>query len=134
MANLYGRDALGADSFLKATGAGTNADPFIVAHDVLCDVQKSAFITNTASADLIAAVTGKKLKVVAIAITASANCTIKIQSGATTDKTPPWHIAANGNFTLSNDLGLFESDVGAKLNVVLAGSATYTVFVSYREV
>lgn len=134
MANLYGRDALGADSFLKATGSGSNADPFIVAHDVLCNVQKSAFISNTASADLIAAVTGKKLKVMAIAVTASANCTIQIQSGGTDNLTPPWHIAANGNLTLSNDLGLFESEVGEKLNVVLTGSATYTVFASYREV
>jgi hypothetical protein len=134
MANLYGRDALGADAYLNATGSGTNVDPFVVAHDVFCSIQKSTFITASGNADLIAAVTGKKLKVLAIAVTASDACTIKIQSGGTSDKTPPWHIATSGNFTLASELGLFESGTGEKLNVVLSGTANYTAFVSYREV
>lgn len=134
MANLYGRDALGADSYLSATGSGTNADPFVVAHDVFCSIQKSAFIAASGNADLIAAVTGKKLKVMAIAVTASDACTIKVQSAGSTDKTPAWHIAPSGNLTLASDLGLFESGTGEKLNIVLDGTANYTTFVSYREV
>jgi hypothetical protein len=134
MANLYGRDALGADSWLAATGSGTNADPYVVAHDVFSSVVKSAFIIASGNADLIAAVTGKKLKVLAIAVTASDACTIQIQSAGSTDKTPPWHIAPSGNLTLASELGLFESGTGEKLNVVLDGTASYTAFVSYREV
>jgi hypothetical protein len=134
MANLYGRDALGADSYLSATGSGTNADPFVVAHDVFCSVQKSAFIAASGNADLIAAVSNKKLRVMAIALTASDACTLKVQSGGSNDKTPPWHIAPSGNFSLASDLGLFDSGTGEKLNVVLDGTANYTAFVSYREV
>lgn len=134
MANLYGRDALGADSYLQATGAGTNADPFLVAHDVVCSTLKTAFITASGNADVIASVNDKKLRILAIAITASDACTVQLQSGGAVDKTPPWPIAASGNFTLSNELGVLETGTGEKLNAVLSGTANYTVFVSYREV
>jgi hypothetical protein len=134
MANLYGLDAGGNAAYVKATGAGSNGDPFLVQNDAFTTQMKSAFVTNTASADVIAAVGSNKLRVIAMAITASAACTVKIQSGASTDKTPPFHIAANGNLTLSNDLGLFESATGEKLNAVLSGAATYSVMLTYREV
>jgi len=35
MANLYGLDAAGNAAYVKATGAGTNGDPFIVNHDLI---------------------------------------------------------------------------------------------------
>jgi hypothetical protein len=69
-----------------------------------------------------------------MAITSVSGCTVKIQSGGSTDKTPPFHIAANGNLTLSNSLGIFESNTGEKLNAVVSGTTTYTVMLSYREV
>lgn len=134
MANLYGRDAIGGDAYLQATGAGTNVDPFLVGHDVLCKVLKTAQISNTASADLVALVADKKIRVINLVLTASANCTIKLQSGGSTDLTPAFHLLANGHIAISNELGVIETLVGEKLNVVLAGSATYTAFVTYREV
>jgi hypothetical protein len=134
MANLYGLDAIGNAAYVKATGAGSNSDPYVVQNDAFTSELKSAQITNTASADVVAAVASTKLRVLAMAITASSGCTVKLQSGASSDLTPPFHLAANGNITLSNPLGLFESTSGEKLNAVVSGTTTYSVFVSYREV
>jgi hypothetical protein len=134
MANLYGLDAIGNAAYVKATGAGSNSDPYVVQNDLFNAALKSAQITSSASADVIAAVASNKLRVLSMAITASSGCTVKLQSGGTTDRTPPFHIAANGNITLSNPLGLFESVSGEKINAVVSGTTTYSVFLSYREV
>ncbi len=134
MANLYGLDAIGNAAYVKATGAGTDADPYIVNNDLFSSQVKSAQITNTASADVVASVASPKLRVLSMAITASSGCTVKLQSGGSSDKTPPFHLAANGNITLSNPLGLFESASGEKINAVVSGTTTYSVFLTYREV
>ena len=134
MANLYGLDAAGNAAYIRATGAGAVGDPFIVNNDLFTSELKSAFITGTASADVIAAVSSRKLRVMAMTITSVSGCTVKLQSGASTDKTPPFHIAANGNLVQSNPLGLFESVISEKINAVVSGTTTYTVMLSYREV
>jgi hypothetical protein len=134
MANLYGLDALGNAAYIRATGAGSSGDPYVVQNDLYNAGLKSAQITNTASADVIAAVASTKLRVLSMAITSASGCTVKLQSGASTDKTPPFHLAANGSITLSNPMGLFESASGEKINAVVSGTTTYSVFLSYREV
>lgn len=134
MANLYGLDAIGNAAYVKSTGTGTNADPYVVQNDAFTSELKSAFIASSASADLIAAVASTKLRVMSLVVTAASGCTVKFQSGASTDKTPPFHIGANGNISISNSLGLFESASGEKINAVLSGTTNYTVFASYREV
>jgi len=134
MANLYGLDAAGNAAYVKATGAGTNGDPFIVNHDLISSELKSAFVSASGNADVVAAVSGSKLRVMAMTITTLSGCTVKLQSGASTDKTPPFHLAANGNLTQANGLGLFDSIASEKLNAVVSGSTVYTVMLSYREV
>ena len=134
MANLYGLDAAGNAAYVKATGAGTNGDPFIVNHDLISSELKSAFVSASGNVDVVAAVSGSKLRVMAITITALSGCTVKLQSGASTDKTPPFHLGDNGNLTQANDLGLFDSIASEKLNAVVSGSTVYTVMLSYREV
>jgi hypothetical protein len=134
MANLYGLDAIGNAAYVKATGAGTNADPYIVNNDNITASLKSAIITGSGNADVIAAVSGSKLRVMSFAITSLSGCTVKFQSGGTSDKTPPFHLGANGNITLSNPLGLFESVSGEKINAVMSGTTTYSVLLAYREV
>jgi hypothetical protein len=69
-----------------------------------------------------------------MAITSVSGYTVRLQSGGSSNLTPPFHIAANGNLTLSNPLGLFESVSGEKINAVVSGTTTYSVFLSYREV
>ncbi len=134
MANLYGLDAVGNAAYVKATGAGSDSDPYLVFNDSFTDSIKSAFITASGNADVIAAVSGSKLRVMAMTITALSGCTVQLQSGGTSNRTPPLHIGANGNLTQSNALGLFDSTVSEKINAVVSGSTTYTVMLSYREV
>jgi hypothetical protein len=134
MANLYGLDAAGNAAYVKATGAGTVGDPFIVNHDLISSELKSAFVSASGDVDVVAAVSGSKLRVMAMTITALSGCTVKLQSGASTDKTPPFHLGDNGNLTQANDLGLFDSIASEKLNAVVSGSTIYTVMLSYREV
>ena len=134
MANLYGLDAAGNAAYVKATGTGTNGDPFIVNHDLISSELKSAFVSASGNVDVVAAVSGSKLRVMAMTITTLSGCTVKLQSGALTDKTPPFHLGDNGNLTQANDLGLFDSIASEKLNAVVSGSTIYTVMLSYREV
>jgi hypothetical protein len=134
MANLYGLDAAGNAAYVKATGAGTNGDPFIVNHDLISSEVKSAFVSASGNVDVVTAVSGSKLRVMAMTITSLSGCTVKLQTGGTADKTPPFHIGANGNLTQANSLGLFESTVSEKINAVVSGSTVYTVMLSYREV
>jgi hypothetical protein len=134
MANLYGLDAAGNAAYVKAAGAGTNGDPFVIIHDVASSDIKSAFVSASGNVDVVGAVSGSKLRVTAMTITSLSGCTVQIQSGASTNKTPPFHIGASGNLTQSNGLGLFESNVSEKLNAVVSGSTVYTVMLSYREV
>jgi len=134
MANLYGLDAVGNAAYIKATGAGSDSDPYLVHNDAFTDGLKSAFVSASGNVDVVAAVSGSKLRVMAMTITTLSGCTVKLQSGASTDKTPPFHLGANGNLTQANSLGLFESTVSEKLNAVVSGSTVYTVMLSYREV
>jgi hypothetical protein len=134
MANLYGLDAVGNAAYVKATGAGSDSDPYLVHNDAFTDSLKSTFITSSGNADVIAAVTGSKLRVMAMTITAVSGCTVQLQSGGTSNRTPPFHIGDNGNLTQANGLGLFESAVSEKINAVVSGSTVYTVMLSYREV
>jgi hypothetical protein len=134
MANLYGLDAVGNAAYVKATGAGGDSDPYLVHNDAFTNGLKSAFVSASGNADVIAAVTGSKLRVLAMTITSLSGCTVKLQSGGSSDRTPPFHLAANGNLTQANNLGLFEGATSEKINAVVSGSTVYTVMLSYREV
>ena len=136
MANLYGLDAVGNPAYIKATGAGSDADPYLVQNSVdpFTSALKSAFISASGNVDVVTAVSGSKLRVMAMTITSLSGCTVKLQTGGTADRTPPFHLGAGGNLTQSNPLGLFESVVSEKLNAVVSGSTVYTVMLSYREV
>jgi hypothetical protein len=134
MANLFGLDAAGNIAYVKSTGTGTAGDPYLVQNDAFIPELKSAFVAASGNVDVVAAVSSTKLRVMSMAITSAASGTVKLQSGGSADLTPPFHLAANGNITMSNELGLFESAVGQKLNAVASGTTDYTVMLTYREV
>lgn len=134
MANLYGLDAIGNAAYVKATGAGSNADPYVVQNDLVNTGLKSAFVATTSGVDVVAAVGAAKLRVLSMAITAVSGCTVKLQRAGSSDMTPPFHLAANGNLTLANPLGLFETGVNEKINAVVSSPVAYTVFLNYREI
>jgi len=134
MANLFGLDAAGNIAYVKATGTGTDGDPYAVQNDLTTNAMKSAFVSASGNVDVVTAVSGSKLRVMALTITSLSGCTVKLQSGGSTDKTPPFHISDNGNLTQNNVLGLFESNTSEKLNAVVSGTTNYTVMLSYREI
>jgi hypothetical protein len=134
MANLYGLDAVGNAAYIKAAGAGSDSNPYLVHNDAFTSALKSAFVSASGNVDVVTAVSGSKLRVMAMTITSLSGCTVKLQTGGTADKTPPFHLGAAGNLTQANPLGLFESVVSEKINAVVSGSTVYTVMLSYREV
>ncbi len=136
---LFGLDAAGNSAYVQADGQGTQATPYVMQHDLLTNQMKSAFASGTASADVVAAVTNKKVRVTSLIITATAACTLQLQStnlgtSNATNLTPAFRLPADGNLTISNELGLFETLSGEKLNAVVSSGGNYTVMVTYREV
>ena len=73
---------------------------------------------------LLAAQTGKKIKVVNLALMASAAVNVKFQSHTTpTDITGLFDLAANGGFVLPySDIGWFATRSGEGLDINLSGA------------
>src|SRR2546430_16473891 len=83
-------------------------------------------ISASASADIVAAVAGKRIRVLAYTFTlAGTSPTAKFQSGGSTDLTGTF--APTTGSVLVHDAGglapAFATNVGEKLNLVLAGAA-----------
>ena len=81
---------------------------------------------------VIAAVTGKKLRVLALAVVCgSPASSVLFQSGTANDKTPTLTPGANGGFVLPfNPVGWFETNAGEALTLTTgAGSQTGTIVV-----
>jgi hypothetical protein len=131
---IFGLDAAGDSAYVEATGAGSVSDPYLVKNDAFTTELRSAFVNASGNVDVLAAVGGTKLRVMTLAITSASSGTVKLQSGASSDLTPRFHLAANGNVSISNALGLFETNSGEKLNAVASGTTNYAVMVAYREV
>jgi len=131
---LFGLDAAGNTAYVQAAGDGSNTNPYVLQHDLLSGDIKSAFVASTSGVDLVSGVTGKALRVVNLAITATSGCTVQIQSGGATNLTPAFPIPASGSLVMSNPLGLFDAVLSEKLNTVVSSGADYQVMVTYREV
>lgn len=94
-----------------------------------------AAISTSASADLVALVTGCRIRVVSLFIVCTTAVTVKFQSGASSNLTGAMPVGATGGFVLPlNELGWFETVAGEKLNLVLgsgvavAGGLTYVTY------
>lgn len=96
---------------------------------------KFAALSGSASADLVALVSGKKIRVLAYTIVVGAAVTIKFQSGGSTDLTGAMPLAANGGISAPfSPLGHFETAAGAKLNLVLGSSQAFAGHITYVEI
>lgn len=82
-----------------------------------------ATISLTATGDLVAAVTAKKIRVVSYAIVCSAGLTVNFESG-TTDISGPMEIAANGGISFAGgpEAPAFETAAGTKLAMTISGT------------
>ena len=94
-----------------------------------------AQINATASGDtqVVAAVSGRSIVVVAYAVVASATVNIRFRSG-TTDITGSMRVVEGGGIAHAYDGGLFQTAVGQALNINLSANATVGGYVVYRTV
>jgi hypothetical protein len=132
--SLYGRDANGADAYIRASGTNATTDGLVTFHDSFSNDFKFKAVDTAVSADIIALVASTKLRVMSLTLSADAACNIQFQTGGTVDVTGKIYIPVNGTVHLSNALGLFESGSGEKINAVLTGTANVGISLSYREV
>ena len=99
---------------------------------------KHAAIAAAASGDntLVAAVTGKKLRVLSLVLLSTANQTVAFESGASgTALTGDMELAADASLVLPfNPEGWFETAAGALLNLELPGTDAVAGCLSYVEV
>ena len=97
-------------------------------------VQYTTISANTSgNTQVVGAVSGKRIRVIAFAVIASATVTIKFQSG-TTDITGSMRIVEGGGIAHAYDGGLFQTAVNQPLNINLSNNATVGGYVVYREV
>ena len=120
---LYGRDANGNDAYIRGTGTGTTTDGHITFHDVFSDQIKFASADLTASADLITAVAATKFRVTSFSLSSDAACSVQFQSEATDNISGVFYLSGGQSISQSCDLGLFETDAGDKLNIVVTEDA-----------
>ena len=99
---------------------------------------KFAAISASSSGNntVVAAVTGRKIRVVALAMMAAAAVNAKFQDGASgTDLTGLFYPAANGGFVLPfNPQGWFETTAATLLNINLSGAVAVGGCLLYQEI
>jgi len=105
--------------------------PLIVAHSTVLYAPINA--TNSGNTQIVGAVSGKRIRVIAFAVVANATVNIKFQSG-TSDITGSMRIVEGGGIAHAYDGGLFQTAVGQALNINLSANATVGGYVVYREV
>jgi len=105
--------------------------PLIVAHSTVLYAPINA--TNSGNTQVVGAVSGKRIRVIAFAVIANATVNIKFQSG-TTDITGSMRIVEGGGIAHAYDGGLFQTAVGQALNINLSANATVGGYVVYREI
>jgi len=105
--------------------------PLIVAHSTVLYAPINA--TNSGNTQVVGAVSGKRIRVIAFAVVASATVNIKFQSG-TSDITGSMRVVEGGGIAHAYDGGLFQTAVGQALNINLSANATVGGYVVYREI
>jgi len=105
--------------------------PLTVEYDTVLYAPINA--TTSSDTQVVGAVSGKRIRVVAYAVIASATVNIKFRSG-TTDITGSMRIVEGGGIAHAYDGGLFQTAVNQPLNINLSTNATVGGYVVYREI
>lgn len=103
------------------------------------DVLVAKFVSVSASSSgnntIVAAVTGKKIRVLSYVLVSTTSVTAKFQSGASgTDLTGAMPLGANGVVSASPDQGHFETVAGQLLNLSLGSAVAVSGHITYIEV
>jgi len=89
--------------------------------------------TSFGDTQIVPAVSGKRIRVIAYAVIANLTVSIKFRSG-TTDITGSMRVVEGGGIAHAYDGGLFQTAEGQALNINLSANATVGGYVVYREV
>ena len=89
--------------------------------------------TTATDTQIVPAVSGKRIRVIAYAVIANLTVSIKFRSG-TTDITGSMRVVEGGGIAHAYDGGLFQTAEGQALNINLSNNATVGGYVVYREV
>jgi len=89
--------------------------------------------TSSGDTQVVAAVSGRRIVVVAYAVIANATVSIRFRSG-TTDITGSMRVVEGGGIAHSYDAGLFQTVAGQALNINLSANAIVGGYVVYRTV
>ena len=105
-------------------------------NESIAPIKRAAISDADGTADIVAAVTGKSIRVLALAVTIiTANGTLKWQCGASTDLTGAMPFGASAGMVLPyNPVGWFQTVQGEKLNSVGATTGAIAGLVVYQEV
>lgn len=99
---------------------------------------KRAVIDNATSGDntIVAAVTGKKIRVHQVLVVAAGTVTLRWESGAggTALTGQMSHVDAAGEVLPFNEVGWFETAAGSLLNLELSGAVSADGVLGYTEV
>ena len=111
---------------------------YIVNDDGTILTPKRAVISASSSGatQVVAAVTGKKIRVISLVVIIGGAANVKFQSndGSATDITGLLPLAANGGFSAGvSELGHFETASGARLDINLSAAVTAGGFMTYVE-
>lgn len=94
-----------------------------------------AVISLTDTGDVVAAVTGRKIRVLAGVVVINGAQTIKFQSGTATDLTGALPPGANGGVQIPFcPVGNFETVSGEKLRIVASGAVGIAGWLVYQKV
>ncbi len=81
---------------------------------------------------LVAAVTGKKIRVLGIFVVAAGAVTVAFESSTTSTLSGIMSLAANGTLEAHNPLGLFETVAAELLNMTLGGAVQVSGWLTYQ--
>ena len=110
----------------------------MVGGDARDNVVKRAVLSGAGSGDnsVVAAVTGKRIRVVSLFLIAAGAVNVRFESGAGGDAlTGVMSIAANGGLALNaNYDGWFQTNGGEALNMELGGAVQVSGALTYQEI
>lgn len=122
-------------SFRPGSGGGHYNDSSVIYDDGNLLTIKKIPVAVSASGTLIAAVSGKMIRVIAFALTSSGTVNVKFQSHVTGDLTGLFYEIANTGFVLSpNTWGWFETVAGEALDISLSAGIPVGGVLTYVEV
>lgn len=90
--------------------------------------------SSAGNTQVVAAVSGKQIRVVAYAVVSSGTVNVRFRSGANTNLTGPMRLVEAGGVAHAFDGGLFQTNVGESLNINLSTNTQVGGYVVYEEI